>query len=251
MDTQKKAGDKRQSKTTSGAGKKTTPTKRGVKKGSQIREKESSWNSQRTSAIDHSVSGHIKGDPAPVYVVPGMQIQRENYTKAYISYVKSTLESEKVLNDFSNSLLRDLIRTHNKKYQPIFHTDPRDDNSVLTLIDISREGLKYSSFKKMMDKIQLPNENWAKVMDIQPRTFSHLKTSKKDLNKYQTEIVMQLAILFDKGVELFGEEDKFKKWIKRPRLSLGNKRPLDLFDTIQGIKMVENLLQRIEAGVSL
>ena len=51
------------------------------------------------------------------------------------------------------------------------------------------------------------------------------------------------------GLELFGDEGKWKSWIKIPVLALGGKSPESIMVTKEGINRVRDLLGQISHGV--
>ncbi|MBU2022260.1 MAG: DUF2384 domain-containing protein [Gammaproteobacteria bacterium] len=51
------------------------------------------------------------------------------------------------------------------------------------------------------------------------------------------------------GLELFGDEEKWKLWIKAPALALGGKSPESIMVTKEGMKRVSDLLGQITHGV--
>ncbi|SHG53050.1 putative toxin-antitoxin system antitoxin component, TIGR02293 family [Marinomonas polaris DSM 16579] len=51
------------------------------------------------------------------------------------------------------------------------------------------------------------------------------------------------------GLELFGDEGKWKSWIKTPVLALGGKSPESMMVTKEGINRVRDLLGQISHGV--
>jgi PHD/YefM family antitoxin component YafN of YafNO toxin-antitoxin module len=51
------------------------------------------------------------------------------------------------------------------------------------------------------------------------------------------------------GLELFGDEDKWKSWIKTPALALGGESPESIMVTKEGINRVRDLLGQISHGV--
>jgi len=44
------------------------------------------------------------------------------------------------------------------------------------------------------------------------------------------------------------DDDKARRWLKRPNRSLGGRTPFDLIDTEPGARAVENILGRIAYG---
>lgn len=51
------------------------------------------------------------------------------------------------------------------------------------------------------------------------------------------------------GLELFGDEGKWKSWIKTPALALSGKSPESMMVTKEGINRVRDLLGQISHGV--
>lgn len=59
----------------------------------------------------------------------------------------------------------------------------------------------------------------------------------------------QLAELKNFGLSLFNNEtEKFQRWLSKPNYSLSNSTPNSLIDTLDGIKQVKMVLNRIEYG---
>ncbi|HMN05686.1 MAG TPA: MbcA/ParS/Xre antitoxin family protein [Flavobacteriales bacterium] len=63
----------------------------------------------------------------------------------------------------------------------------------------------------------------------------------------------ELVLLFDqamaRGVEVFGNEDKFGRWLDLQIPALGGRRPADLMTTFTGIRLVTDELETIAHGV--
>jgi putative toxin-antitoxin system antitoxin component (TIGR02293 family) len=65
----------------------------------------------------------------------------------------------------------------------------------------------------------------------------------------QSEKILQIALIFQKGKEVFGDEKKFSQWLSAENLSLGGSKPKELLDNVFGIQMIENELIKIEYGI--
>lgn len=64
-----------------------------------------------------------------------------------------------------------------------------------------------------------------------------------------SERVIQIANAFSFGVEVFGDSEKFTKWLYRERIPLGGVRPVDLLDTFEGVQLVLRELGQIQHGI--
>ena len=57
-----------------------------------------------------------------------------------------------------------------------------------------------------------------------------------------------LISLFKHGIEIFGDEEKFKQWLKTENFYFGQKTPVVFIDTASGIKFIDDRLTGIEYG---
>ena len=60
---------------------------------------------------------------------------------------------------------------------------------------------------------------------------------------------MRISNLYDRAIEVLGDQERAEAWLKAPQKALGMKTPLQYADTEIGAREVENLLGRLEYGV--
>ena len=65
----------------------------------------------------------------------------------------------------------------------------------------------------------------------------------------QSEKILQVALIFQKGQEVFGNTDKFNKWLNEENQAIGKMKPKELLDNSFGIRMIEDELTKIEYGI--
>ena len=65
----------------------------------------------------------------------------------------------------------------------------------------------------------------------------------------QSEKILELALLQKRGIEVFGNPDKFNLWIETVNIALGSVKPKELLDNSFGIELIKDELTRIEHGV--
>lgn len=65
----------------------------------------------------------------------------------------------------------------------------------------------------------------------------------------KSEIVIQIAVVLRRGIEVFGNMVKFLSWLNNSNMALGNNKPKDLLDTNFGFGLVKDELTRIEHGI--
>lgn len=115
----------------------------------------------------------------------------------------------------------------------------------LELIGRIREGVKKSDWKQL---IQYTGSTEKEFEHILPASISSMQ-KKTVYGKETSERIYELARLFGLGYEVFDSKEDFKKWLKTPSKTLGNKIPFELLDSSFGFEMVENEIIRIQYNV--
>lgn len=64
-----------------------------------------------------------------------------------------------------------------------------------------------------------------------------------------SEKIVGLADLYSYGYEIFGEKERFNRWMVEPIRALGGKTPYDLIHNQFGLEEVRHLVGRIAYGV--
>lgn len=57
------------------------------------------------------------------------------------------------------------------------------------------------------------------------------------------------SLILTKCIEVLGTKERAENWMKSPNLALGGKAPASLVIEPKGLKMVEDVLKRIEYGI--
>jgi putative toxin-antitoxin system antitoxin component (TIGR02293 family) len=74
-------------------------------------------------------------------------------------------------------------------------------------------------------------------------------TDSTTLNTEQSERIIELAKLYTFGSDVFDGLENFKEWINQPLTALNSSSPKSYLDTSLGIKLLMQLLNRIEHGI--
>lgn len=131
----------------------------------------------------------------------------------------------------------------------VMRDDPLSDRSTLRLVHISREGLSYPKFLLAVEAFDFSKQELAQLLHISERTLERIHKDKKRLSTPQTERILEVSILFEKGWEFFESKDGFRKWLNIPNYAFENQTPLSMLDTKYGIASVEILLDRMAHGI--
>ena len=127
--------------------------------------------------------------------------------------------------------------------------DSVDDRDILLLIKKSREGMKYAAFSELQKSIPLKPEEWSNVLHLSLRTLQRYKKEKIDFGPIYSERIIEVQLLFNKGLEVFGDKDNFHNWLNSKNIALGGISPVSLLDNTFGIMMLKDELTRIEHGI--
>jgi putative toxin-antitoxin system antitoxin component (TIGR02293 family) len=88
----------------------------------------------------------------------------------------------------------------------------------------------------------------AAIIHTSDRTLRRYTPSQK-LSQEQSERMVELARLYTRGEEVFGNIPEFRQWMNTQLATFGNKKPKDYLDTSLGIAMITDELGRIQNGI--
>jgi putative toxin-antitoxin system antitoxin component (TIGR02293 family) len=86
------------------------------------------------------------------------------------------------------------------------------------------------------------------IFDISVKTLER-KDNKEKLDKKTSSHAVEIARVLQHGYEVFRDEEKMKRWLNNKNRALNNLKPVEMFDTLSGLSMVNDVLGRIEEGV--
>ncbi|WP_309331180.1 antitoxin Xre/MbcA/ParS toxin-binding domain-containing protein [Mucilaginibacter sp.] len=118
----------------------------------------------------------------------------------------------------------------------------------LDIIKFAREGFPKSTLLALAKKISLNLQELAYILHISERTLQRYDDNEIIKTEY-AEKAVELARLYTRGQEVFGNMDKFKLWMKAPSLIFNGEAPVSVLDTSAGFDMVFRELGRIEHGI--
>ena len=134
-------------------------------------------------------------------------------------------------------------------FDPKISYNSADDKNVLFLIDLVRQGIKYNLFFNFVKQSPFSLSEWSVFLHISERTLQRYKNDKKTFDQTQSEKILEIAMLYKKGIDVFGDSEKFNRWLETDNLAFGKIKPKSLLDSSFGINMLKDELTRIEYGV--
>jgi putative toxin-antitoxin system antitoxin component (TIGR02293 family) len=131
----------------------------------------------------------------------------------------------------------------------IFSYRAADDKNILAIIDAVRTGISFNEFDKIVENTPFSLAEWANYLQLSERTIQRNQKENKAFQPIQSERIVELAMLYDYGVDVFGDKENFNVWLNAKSIALGGRTPKELLDTKFGVGMVKDELGRIEHGV--
>ena len=116
------------------------------------------------------------------------------------------------------------------------------------LIELSDRGLSKQALENLADYLRLSIGEIAQLLPVSERTIRR-RLASKPFGRAASEQILHIAEVAARGVEVFGERDRFLAWLNQPGTALGGETPLGLLRTRFGTEMVLQELGRIEHGV--
>ncbi|WP_116789419.1 type II RES/Xre toxin-antitoxin system antitoxin [Flavobacterium psychrotrophum] len=124
-----------------------------------------------------------------------------------------------------------------------------DDRGMLSLIRTAREGISFATFAGFVEKSPFDLNDWSIFLHLSERTMQRYKKEARTFDAQQSEKILEIALLYNKGIEVFGNADKFNLWVDSPNLALGRILPKSLMDSSFGLSLLKDELVRIEYGI--
>jgi putative toxin-antitoxin system antitoxin component (TIGR02293 family) len=124
-----------------------------------------------------------------------------------------------------------------------------DDQEALYLVDAVRQGIKFGVFMNIAGRSPFNLNEWSHFLHLSERTMQRYKRDKLTFSPLQSEKIIQITLLYEKGIEVFGNKEKFNAWLNTENLALGKIKPKELLDSAFGINLLKDELVRIEHGI--
>ena len=118
----------------------------------------------------------------------------------------------------------------------------------LSLSHISKKGINKKTALRLQSFLGITIKELSVLLDISYRTMQR----KEDYDVFglsASERILELSELIIIGIDVLGSKDNLKKWLHSSIISLGNVTPLSLMDNTFGIRMVIDVLHRLEHGI--
>jgi len=111
-----------------------------------------------------------------------------------------------------------------------------------------RKGIPKRSIDFLAQVMNIPMTKMAILLNLSYKTLT--RKNKVDLlDSPISSHAYEIADTIAKGLGVFEEKERFNRWLNKENRALNGAKPYDLLDTSMGIKLVNQILGRIEEGV--
>jgi putative toxin-antitoxin system antitoxin component (TIGR02293 family) len=111
----------------------------------------------------------------------------------------------------------------------------------------ARAGLSSAVFYEFARLIKMPDKSLANLLHLSPRTISNYHEKHKSLEPVQSEHLLKLISLYDKGEDVFGSIDELNYWLNKPFWD-SQEKPTDWLITPGGVDLVILEMDRLSYG---
>jgi len=84
---------------------------------------------------------------------------------------------------------------------------------------------------------------------IPARTLKHRRARREPLSRDESDKLARLVRIFDQAVRVFGNFDRARAWLNKPKRRFEGRTPLEMLRTDVGGRAVEEMLGQFEHGM--
>ncbi len=120
--------------------------------------------------------------------------------------------------------------------------------SPFDLVELAREGLPKQSVASLIEVLEISLEEAVALLPVSRRTLERYEPEQK-LSLEISDRLIQIAKVYSRTLEVFGERKLALRWLKSPCKAFGDVIPLSYLNLSSGFEIVMDELGRIEYGV--
>jgi putative toxin-antitoxin system antitoxin component (TIGR02293 family) len=120
--------------------------------------------------------------------------------------------------------------------------------SGIDMLEASRRGIPKGCVVSLAAVLDVPMTAMAALLNMSYKTLGRKKET-DILDSLSSSLSIEIANTVAKGLYVFEDKDKFNRWLHKQNRALGGQKPFDLLNTPTGIKLVNQVLGRIDEGV--
>ena len=126
---------------------------------------------------------------------------------------------------------------------------PRPIQTDLDLMYAAAAGVPVKAVRHLQRHMRFTNKEMSEVLTISESTLARREQAQSTLTRDEGEKAIQLSALVAHGLEVFGNETDFHRWLQSDNVALGGILPQSLLVSALGRDQVRALLFRIQHGI--
>jgi len=123
------------------------------------------------------------------------------------------------------------------------------EKDVFYLIRSARKGIRYPRFAALTKTFPFSMSEWSAFLHISERTLQRYSKEEKAFDPVSSERIIEITLLYQEGIEVFGNRKKLDAWLDNQNIAFGGAKPKELLDSTLGSQLIRNELVRIEHGI--
>ena len=147
--------------------------------------------------------------------------------------------------------MMDSTTEHYRKFHDVLGKEhvKYEIDSPFDFIQIASEGVGAGAIGNFIVYFSLSRELAASLLNISSSTLYRWSKSNRILERNYSIQLFEITDLFLYGLEVFGNNENFFKWLNLPNTALGGMEPIELVELPGGVAKVRDVIGRIEHGV--
>lgn len=139
------------------------------------------------------------------------------------------------------------------------HPDPlasgagraRAETDMRSRVTAARRGVSVDEAIATMRAWSIPTARFAAILGCSERKWSRVRAGDRDLRLSPTESdrLLRTRQIFEHARSVFDDDEDARAWLSAPNDALSGESPLALLDTDAGVRLVDDVLTRLEFGV--
>jgi putative toxin-antitoxin system antitoxin component (TIGR02293 family) len=125
---------------------------------------------------------------------------------------------------------------------------PESHMTPLEKMAVAEIGVSKKDLERLKNKANLDYERLAQALLVTRATLIN-KKGKAKFNRGLSERIVGLADIYSYGYDVFGNEERFNRWMSSPNQALGGRSPYELVNSQFGREEIRNMIGRIDYGV--
>jgi putative toxin-antitoxin system antitoxin component (TIGR02293 family) len=122
-------------------------------------------------------------------------------------------------------------------------TPLRSDRDLARLVE---ERLPLASVESLSNHGMSDEEIYSFI--VPRRTLVHRKSRHESLTHEESDRAVRIARIASLAEEVFGDDAKASRWLRKPKTRFDGRTPLELLRTEAGARLVEELLMQLDYG---